>query len=331
MRWQYSCVGLGKDIGADNSAWGVTDSVQVANKDALIWKVAEINRDGSQADYGSAYSDALLVLKDIPASQESVDAALAALNSGGNEEPTRPFTGITLPNGDAVAEEDIVLTEGGYTLWGQNYDLYTVTSLENLKLNYVEVDGLRIPGSLFEEHTESGGYAIDTSSCANLNGREVRIMSNSYGPLIIFSAGVEVNGDISVHFVFESKSNYNTKPVVTSAVDELSLDENSLRYVENTAEGTIWELTANCASGYELRYIQIGEDESTRIYSENGYTIRWEVKDDGAEYTAYGGSVLPHLGVLNFPVLELGISEGQRLEFNCLCSWGSAVLRRIIP
>ena len=43
MRWQYSCVGLGKDIGADNSAWGVTDSVQVANKDALIPQMGHIS------------------------------------------------------------------------------------------------------------------------------------------------------------------------------------------------------------------------------------------------------------------------------------------------
>lgn len=81
MRWQYSCVGLGCDIGADNSEWGATESTQVADKDALIWKVAEINRAGTKTAYGEAYINAMTVLKTIEAPQADVDASLAALNA----------------------------------------------------------------------------------------------------------------------------------------------------------------------------------------------------------------------------------------------------------
>jgi hypothetical protein len=81
MRWQYSCIGLGCDIGADNSEWGATESTQVADKDALIWKVAEINRAGTRSAYGEAYTNAMTVLKTIEASQEAVNSALAALNA----------------------------------------------------------------------------------------------------------------------------------------------------------------------------------------------------------------------------------------------------------
>jgi hypothetical protein len=78
MRWQYTCWGLGADIGNNNKAFGGPASIQVADKDALIWKIAEINAAGEQDEYPT-YADAMAVLKDIPASQEAVDAALAAL------------------------------------------------------------------------------------------------------------------------------------------------------------------------------------------------------------------------------------------------------------
>ena len=79
MRWQYTCESLGADIGSDNRAWGSDESAPVADKDALIWRVAEINQEGKQADYGEAYTDAMTVLQTLLASQDEVDAALAAL------------------------------------------------------------------------------------------------------------------------------------------------------------------------------------------------------------------------------------------------------------
>ncbi len=86
LRWQYTCEGLGADIGADNDEWGSGDSVVVADKDALTARIAEINKD-KQAFFdetpdGSnekAYNEALAVLADIDATQEEVDAALEAI------------------------------------------------------------------------------------------------------------------------------------------------------------------------------------------------------------------------------------------------------------
>jgi hypothetical protein len=79
MRWQYTIVGYGADIGSDNSAWGSGPSVAVADKDALIWRIAEINAADAQDLYGAAYDEAMAVLKNIPATQDEVDEALAAL------------------------------------------------------------------------------------------------------------------------------------------------------------------------------------------------------------------------------------------------------------
>ena len=84
MRWQYTCVGLGSDIGADNTSWGDGDSVPTANKDNLIWRVAEINGD-KQAFFDEApgneeaYNTAMNALKRISSTQEEVDTALAGL------------------------------------------------------------------------------------------------------------------------------------------------------------------------------------------------------------------------------------------------------------
>ncbi len=91
MRWQYSCRGLGADIGADNSSWGSGNSIWVADKDALIWRVAEINQDkeaffAAATGNKAAYDQAMAVLKNIPAPQADVDAALIALG-GTVEDP----------------------------------------------------------------------------------------------------------------------------------------------------------------------------------------------------------------------------------------------------
>ncbi|MBR2780438.1 MAG: DUF4430 domain-containing protein, partial [Eubacteriaceae bacterium] len=89
MRWQYSCSGLGADIGNNNSTWGGSSGASVADKDELIWRVAEINEDREaffdEAEGNEeAYDNAMEVLKKIDATQQEVDDALTAL--GGKAE-----------------------------------------------------------------------------------------------------------------------------------------------------------------------------------------------------------------------------------------------------
>ena len=78
MRWQYTCTGYGADVGNDGSPFGGEVGVKVADKDKLIWKMAEINDAGDKAKY-PAYDAAMSVLRTITASQDQVDAALDAL------------------------------------------------------------------------------------------------------------------------------------------------------------------------------------------------------------------------------------------------------------
>ncbi|MDR1514220.1 MAG: DUF4430 domain-containing protein, partial [Synergistaceae bacterium] len=83
MRWQYTKQ-LGADIGGNSNKEGFSTK---ADKDKLIWKVAEINAAEKQSSY-STYNAAVSVLKKLNATQAETNSALAALNSdtsgGGN-------------------------------------------------------------------------------------------------------------------------------------------------------------------------------------------------------------------------------------------------------
>ncbi|MBR2832583.1 MAG: InlB B-repeat-containing protein [Oscillospiraceae bacterium] len=116
MRWQYTCVGLGADIG---NSWDGT-AVSVADKDALIWKIAEINAAGEQEEYPT-YGDAMAVLKDIPASQEAVDAALAALVKAEPAGPAAQIVSASLTlagdigvNFFVIPNDELLADEGAY-------------------------------------------------------------------------------------------------------------------------------------------------------------------------------------------------------------------------
>jgi hypothetical protein len=89
IRWQYTKQ-LGRDLGEDANVLGTNTK---ADKDRLVWKVAEINAAGNRSAYGGAYTSALSLITDLSASQSSVDSALAALDS------ITPGSGGTTPGG----------------------------------------------------------------------------------------------------------------------------------------------------------------------------------------------------------------------------------------
>ena len=113
MRWQYTCEGLGADIGNNNEAFGGSAGVPVADKDALIWKIAEINEAGTQSTYGNDYTNAMTVLKTIEAPQADVNAALAALNKqdGGNASTGGSSSGSS--SGGTTSDSSTVTADDG--------------------------------------------------------------------------------------------------------------------------------------------------------------------------------------------------------------------------
>ena len=83
VRFQFTLVGYGADLGADNTAWGTSNILSVGDKSALTWKVAELRSQYSDTTLKAeaVYTDALTVLTDAEATQSAIDAALEALNS----------------------------------------------------------------------------------------------------------------------------------------------------------------------------------------------------------------------------------------------------------
>ena len=99
VRWQYT-LQLGADLGEDVDYLGTNTK---ANKDSLLWKVAEVNAAGNKYAYGSTYTEAMTVLKDLNASQASVNSALDALNSV-NVPATTPDSATEIVDPLAAAE-----------------------------------------------------------------------------------------------------------------------------------------------------------------------------------------------------------------------------------
>jgi hypothetical protein len=110
MRWQYTRAGLGADIGADNTAWSIGDPVPTANKDALTWRIAEINTDGKRADYGESYDKAIEVLSRISSTQREVDEAYAALGASADSAGAGGDLGETDAGGKTTVTGDAALT-----------------------------------------------------------------------------------------------------------------------------------------------------------------------------------------------------------------------------
>lgn len=146
VRWQFTLVGYGADLGADNTAWGTSNILSVGDKSALTWKVAELRSQYSDATLKTyeVYNDALAVLTDAEAEQGAIDAALADLNSlvipvpqgpsigNGSTEGTTENGVTTFAAGTAADAPTISVTapEGGWTMDGTTANSFTV-SCEN--------------------------------------------------------------------------------------------------------------------------------------------------------------------------------------------------------
>lgn len=100
VRWQFTLVGYGADLGADNTAWGTSNILTVGDKSALTWKVAELRSRYSDATLKTyeVYNAALAVLTNAEAEQSAIDAALADLN------------GLVIPVPQEIPDEKISIT-----------------------------------------------------------------------------------------------------------------------------------------------------------------------------------------------------------------------------
>ena len=147
IRWQYTCSGRGADLGT-SADWVGGNVATVANKDALTWKVAEINTKGDKDDYGDAYTNAMAVLTNHASTQAEVDAALAALNAGSG--------GSGTPGG-AKGDEEITVP-----ISGDENTIHVGATVEGTKATIDEVD-LTDLNKVVGDQVDTGTVTIDFS------------------------------------------------------------------------------------------------------------------------------------------------------------------------
>jgi len=212
MRWQYTCTGLGSDIGNDNTAFGGSAGVTVADKDALIWKIAEINDAGTSATYGDDYTNAMTVLKNITASQNAVDSALAALNKQ--------------DGGNASAGGTSSSSSGGGTTSGTTNDSNTVTADDGSKFSDVSA------GDWFNGAV---GWA---AGLGVING-----YGGAYAPL----DAVTRQDLVTILYRYAKQAGYN----VSAGSVDLSAYADGAAVASYAAEAMRWAIAVGLIKGYE--------------------------------------------------------------------------------
>lgn len=158
---------------------------------------------------------------------------------------------------------------------------------ETLPLSYVEVDGLKIYGTVFESHKKY--FVVDTSSCPNLNGRtvEIRLKKGELDILFDEETGSPITQDIKINFVFQTQSTETEYKLNATAGENGKILET--KYLHPTDDGnSVYGLWVRPDNQYQLlSYTMDGKTIPIELKNEN-YT-KWqfsEPDDFGRTYTA---------------------------------------------
>lgn len=100
------------------------------------------------------------------------------------------------------------------------------------------------------------------------------------------TAPMELNEDLDIEFTFDQPAPDYTPTVVASGEGGV-ISTNGLFFLKNVDGASLWKVKTTPESGYALDYIQIGDDESTRIYSNDKKTATFKVNKADCQYTAH--------------------------------------------
>ena len=177
----------------------------------------------------------------------------------------------------------------------QNYSISICNSVNlELEISKLTVNGvsIKVPiantvNQFFEisdiPGIQDGRVRIRHYDTATLNYAGVRLSFNKVTPTQNIKIDYEFSPRQEIFPIYTP-----TIQVDPNMTDAGTIAEDGLSFLENAEDSTSskWKLTAIPSSGYGLAYIQVGDDASTRVESEDGTTITWEVTSDAA-YTAY--------------------------------------------
>lgn len=155
---------------------------------------------------------------------------------------------------------------------------YTSIS-ETLPLSYAEVDGLKIYYSEFAKYTSA--TAIDTSTCPNLNGRQVKIRLNSGNPQIQFdkNTGDPITQDIKINFVFQTQEAETEYKLNATAGENGKILET--KYLHATDDGnSVYGLWVRPDCDYRVSSYTSKDVEHKLTIPETNYSV-WKDPDTG--------------------------------------------------
>ena len=153
---------------------------------------------------------------------------------------------------------------------------YTSIS-DTIPLSYAEVDGLKIYYSEFAKYTSP--TAIDTSTCPNLNGRQVRIRLNKGNPQIQFdkNTGDPITQDIKISFVFQTQAADTEYKLNATAGENGKILET--KYLHPTDDGnSVYGLWVRPDNQYQLLSYTMGS-ETVPIELKNENYVAWQFSE----------------------------------------------------
>lgn len=171
---------------------------------------------------------------------------------------------------------------------GQVFLLANYSSIKDkFPLAYVEIDGLKVYLSDFERYTSL--TKIDTSSCPNLQGREVQIRLFKSCPQFKFvkDTGNDITSDIKINFVFQTQAAETEYKLNATAGENGTILQTE--YLHSTDDGnSVYGLWVRPDNQYQLlSYTMDGKTVPLELKNENYTTWQFSEPDDfGRTYTA---------------------------------------------
>ena len=171
---------------------------------------------------------------------------------------------------------------------GQVFLLANYSSIKDkFPLAYVEIDGLKVYLSDFERYTSL--TKIDTSSCPNLQGREVQIRLFKSCPQFKFvkDTGNDITSDIKINFVFQTQAAETEYKLNATAGENGTILQTE--YLHSTDDGnSVYGLWVRPDNQYQLLSYTMGrEPVSIELKNENYVTWQYPEPDAvGRTYTA---------------------------------------------
>ena len=171
---------------------------------------------------------------------------------------------------------------------GQVFLLANYSSIKDkFPLAYVEIDGLKVYLSDFERYTSL--TKIDTSSCPNLQGREVQIRLFKSCPQFKFvkDTGNDITSDIKINFVFQTQAAETEYKLNATAGENGTILQTE--YLHSTDDGnSVYGLWVRPDNQYQLlSYTMDGKTVPLELKNEDYTTWEFSEPDDfGRTFTA---------------------------------------------